>query len=94
MDVDAIKLLKERQGDLSDKKFANRMGLSGTSLWRYKNGQSDINAIARQKMVEYFARQGDAEMVGALLVYRSGYAPNRSKCVELGDVFLSSRMPS
>ncbi len=83
-----LKLLEARQGQMSNEKFANKIGLAGTTVWRYRAGKSVINAPTRQKMIQYFLAKNDAEMVGALLAYRTGSELSSRQLSELGQQFL------
>ena len=89
--VDVLELLRSRQGNVSDEEFANRFGLRGATLWRYKNRQSRIDTSAREKMINYFAALGDAEMVGALLAYKTGVCFNDEQLATFGNSFLKLR---
>jgi hypothetical protein len=88
--ADLMELLELRQGNDSDEKFANRMDLRGSTFWRYKNRKSAIDMEAREKMIQFFAERHDAEMVGALLAYRTGVTLSEPDLSELGRVFLQS----
>lgn len=88
---DVMELLEERQGQKSDEQFANEIGLRGSTLWRYKNRQSDINTKARELMIRYFSERQDSVMVGALLVYKTGSKFSRQELDELGRYFLQKR---
>lgn len=90
---DVLKLLELRQGDKSNEQYANEMGLRGTTLWRYKKGQSEINTATRKKLMEYYAARQDAEMVGALLVYKTGSQLSSSQLAEIGRYYLQSIKP-
>ena len=87
--ADVLKLLEERQGGKSDEQFANEMGIRSATLWRYKNGKSDINTAVRQRLIGYFAERDDVEMVGALLVYKTGRNPSKEQLSKIGSKLLS-----
>lgn len=88
---DVMELLGKRQGKKSDEQFANEMGIRGSTLWRYKNGQSDINTEAREKLIRYFSERGDSVMIGALLVYKTGSKFSERELDELGRYFLTRK---
>lgn len=83
-----MELLELRQAGKSNEQFANEMGLRGSTLWRYHNGKSDIDSESRRKMVQYFSQRGDMEMVGALLIYKTGSELNTDGLQRLGKCFL------
>lgn len=86
---DVMELLEKRQGIKSNEQFANEMGLRGSTLWRYKNKKSEINTATRASMIRYFSERKDAEMVGALLAYKTGTGRlSPSDLSTLGKCFL------
>lgn len=91
---DLLKLFESRQGDLSDEKYANQIGLTGSTLWRYKKGKSDINTAARRTLIRYYSRLNDEEMIGALLAYKTDGQLSQPQLIELGRLFLSSTKKS
>lgn len=91
---EVLELLELRQGEKSDEQFANEIGLRGATLWRYKNGKSEINTVARKKMIEYFCGLNDAVMIGALLTYKSGKSLSPQQLEEIGRFFLAPQSQS
>lgn len=85
---DVLELLELRQGDMLNDDFAPMLGVRTTTLWRWRNGKSEIDAASKEKLIDYFSGQNDAEMVGALLAYKSGYSMPTHKLIELGQVFM------
>ena len=90
---EVMELLGKRQGKKSDEQYANEMGIRGSTLWRYKHGQSDINTEVREKLIQYFSERGDSVMVGALLVYRTGSKFSEGELDQLGRYFLTRKSP-
>lgn len=86
---DVLELLRSRQGEKSDEEFANEMGIRGVTLWRYKNQTSAMSTNIRKKLIVFFASRDDPEMVGALLIYKTGLKPSSQQLVELGKMVLS-----
>ena len=66
------KMLEGRKGQLSDEKFGNAVGVSGSVMFRYLKRDTTVGLDAVQKMVPAFAARGDTEMVGALMIYAAG----------------------
>lgn len=64
-----MELIKVRQGDLSNEKYANEIGLTGTTLWRYHEEKTELNARNIKKLAQYYAKKKDFEMIGALASY-------------------------
>lgn len=90
---DVMELLGKRQGKKSNEQYANEMGIRGSTLWRYKHGQSDINTEAREKLIRYFSERGDSVMIGALLVHRTGTKFSEGELDVLGHYFLTREHP-
>jgi hypothetical protein len=87
---DLLKLLELRQAGKSNEQYANEMGIRGSTLWRYKKGQTQINTVTREKLLAYFAARDDAEMVGALLVYKTGSSLSTNQLIKMGKYYLQS----
>ena len=85
--MDLKELIRDRQGELTNEKFANVVGLVGSTVWRWYEGNT-ISLLARLKLIEYFAALNDYEIVGALLAYQCGRELTTEQHVELGRVFL------
>ena len=59
-----MELLRQRQGKMSDEEYANKIGLRGSTLWRYYNGKCTIGTEALQKLAVEFAKKNDKVMLG------------------------------
>lgn len=86
--TELMELLKQRQGKMSDEEYANKIGLRGSTLWRYYNGKSTIGTEALQKLATEFANKNDTIMLGALAAYALGLPSNAAKLEELGTHLL------
>lgn len=67
-----VEMLKERQkreGIKSDEAYANRIGIRGSTLWRYYNADRGMNLKVIRILARYFQSKGDEEMVSALKDY-------------------------
>jgi len=85
-----MELIKVRQGDVSNEKYANLIGLTGVSLWRYHNDKSEINLEAIQKLGAFFANNNDPEMVGALAAYALGLPVDNTALGAIGETVLKT----
>ena len=89
MDLKELIKLRQEQMSMSNEKFANVVGLVGSTVWRWYEGNT-ISLSARMKLIEYFAALNDYEMIGALLAYQCGRELTTEQHVELGRVFLDN----
>lgn len=87
--ADLMRLVKIRQGTLSNEKYAAQIGLTGSTLWRYHNGQSRVDLDATQKLAVYFANTNDIEMLGALVAYAIGIDPDKNGLERIGETLLN-----
>lgn len=86
--TELMELLRQRQGKMSDEEYANKIGLRGSTLWRYYNGKTTIGTEALQKLASEFASKNDPVMLGALAAYALGLPSDASKLEELGTHLL------
>lgn len=71
-----VKMIKQRQGDMSMEEYANKVGLRGATLSRYYNEEREIGLTAIRKLALYHA--DDPEMLRALSSYALGMDPTSS----------------
>ena len=70
--AELVKMLRDRQGEMSIEEFANKMNLRGATLFRYYSGERKISLPSVRKMADYFDRLDDSEMIQALASYSLG----------------------
>jgi response regulator of citrate/malate metabolism len=64
-----VKLLQERQGELSPEVFAPAMGIAGSTLRAYYAGLRDIGLANGRKLIAYFESVDDPSMAGEIRAY-------------------------
>lgn len=70
MDVaELMKMIQKRQGDESNERYAYNLNLTGSTLFRYYEGERRPNLDAIRKMAQYYQKIGDNEMLEALADY-------------------------
>lgn len=85
------KMLENRKGELSDEKFGNAVGVSGSVMFRYLKRDTTVGLDAVQKMIPAFAASGDTEMVGALMIYAAGLkVSNPDTLRKIGELALTT----
>jgi len=86
--ADLMEFVKERQGELSNEKYANTIGLTGTTLWRYHAGKTNIDVSGIQKFSEFYIKKEDAQMIGALIAYSLGIKLEVEEINKIGEILL------
>lgn len=64
-----VRMLQERQGDLSPEVFAPAMRIAGSTLRAYYAGHRDIGLTNGRKLIAYFEGVGDPDMAGEIRAY-------------------------
>jgi hypothetical protein len=73
MEVTQVTLLiDKRRGEKSYEDFARTIGIKTGALYRILTKQRDLSVKSVQQFAEYFAAQGDMEIVNALARYTLG----------------------
>lgn len=69
--AELVGLIKTRQeaAKLSTEKYANRIGITGTALWRYYNTNREMDLKVIRAMGKFYQAQNDEEMISALKEY-------------------------
>ena len=67
-----MELLEKRRKNRTDEQFAVGLNLSGSTVYRYRKGKTEISMDAMQKMTPVFAKEGDSEIIGAFVAYALG----------------------
>ncbi len=68
-----VKMIQVRQGQMSTEEYANKIGLRGSTLFRYYNEERSISLDALRKMAQFYRQQNDTEMMRALSSYALGF---------------------
>ena len=71
--AELIKLLKQRQGEMSMEEYANKMGTRTSTLHRQYSGGRNLSIDILQRYAVYFREKGDQEMIDALASYALGF---------------------
>lgn len=67
--AELVKMIQERQGQMSIEEYANRMGIRGATLYRYYSEEREIGLAVLRKLIRFYKDQGDTNMVEALTEY-------------------------
>lgn len=86
-----IELVKNRQGQLSlsTEKYANLVGLTTSTLWRFYNKKGNFNITFIRKLACFYAAADDIEMIGALAKFSLLLSTtNLSNLKQIGSLIL------
>lgn len=76
--AELMKMIKERQGDLSTEEYANKMGIRQATLWRYYKSERNISIDIIRRLARFYRQQGDSVMLEALSAYAlDGESPSQ-----------------
>lgn len=92
--AELMELLKDRQDEMSNEEFANKVGLRGSTLGRYYRGESIIGTTALQKLASEFVKRGDMIMLGALAAYALDLPTDTAKLEKVGTFLAGNGIPS
>lgn len=67
--AELVQMIEQRQGDVSNEKYARHFDVSGTTLFRWRKGERAPNIEAIRNMARFYKKQGDKEMLAALAEY-------------------------
>jgi plasmid maintenance system antidote protein VapI len=67
--AELVKMIQERQGQMSIEEYANKMGIRGATLYRYYNQERKISIEVVQKLAQFYKNQNDTAMLNALSSY-------------------------
>lgn len=69
-----MNMIETRRGKTSFEDYAHTMGLKLSVLYKYvrESRDRDMSVPNYRKMVQFYQKQGDIEMVNALIAYATG----------------------
>lgn len=67
--AELMKKIEQRQGNLSNEKYARNFDISGSTLFRWRKGERSPDLGAIRGMARYYKQVGDTEMLEALSQY-------------------------
>ena len=70
--AELMKMIKDRQGEMSTEEYANKMGIRQVTLWRYYNSDRKISIEVLRRLARFYKQQGDTAMLEALSAYALG----------------------
>jgi len=86
-----MELLNERRAGMSYERFAqHKLGISGSTFWRYDQGEASIGVDALQKMAERFIEAGDTIIVGAMIAYALGIDVDMDRLNRIGKCLIDA----
>jgi hypothetical protein len=91
-----MELLNQRRGNRSYEAFANReLGISGSTLWRYDQGKTDIGIDALHKITQNAVKNNDTILLGAIISYATGLSAEVNDLDRIGSCLLElTKIPS
>lgn len=64
-----IEKIEQRQGGMSNEKYARNFDIAGSTLFRWRKGERQPDLAAVRGMARYYFGVGDMEMLEALSQY-------------------------